>query len=110
VSKWTDSSSPFVYGNGVLDTTKLSNGAHTLTATAYAKGTRPASATVKVTVSNAPAPAPEPTPTPTPEPTPAPPIVLITSWNELGEGNHIIPTVGDGTSYGDAIATMLTGP
>jgi mannan endo-1,4-beta-mannosidase len=70
VSKWTDSSSPFVYGNGVLDTTKLSNGAHTLTATAYAKGTRPASATVKVTVSNAPA--PEPTPTPTPEPTPAP--------------------------------------
>lgn len=45
-----------------------------------------------------------------PEPSPAPPIVLITSWNELGEGNHIIPTVGDGTGYGDAIATMLTGP
>jgi hypothetical protein len=45
-----------------------------------------------------------------PEPSPAPPIVLITSWNEMGEGNHILPTVGDGTSYGDAIATMLTGP
>lgn len=45
-----------------------------------------------------------------PEASPTPPIVLITSWNELGEGNHILPTVGDGTSYGDAIATMLSSP
>jgi hypothetical protein len=44
------------------------------------------------------------------EPASTPPIVLLTSWNELGEGNHILPTVGDGTSYGDAIASMLTSP
>ena len=44
------------------------------------------------------------------EPSPVPPIVLITSWNEMGEGNHMLPTVGDGTSYGDALGTMLTGP
>lgn len=45
-----------------------------------------------------------------PEPSPTPPLVFITSWNEIGEGNHILPTVGEGTSYGDAIAAMLTGP
>ncbi len=45
-----------------------------------------------------------------PEPSTAPPLVLITSWNEMGEGNHLLPTVEDGTSYGDALATMLTGP
>jgi hypothetical protein len=74
VSNWTDTKAPFVYGSGVLDTTRLSNGPHTLTATAYAKGSKPASATVKVTVSNAPAPtpAPEPEPSPTPEPEPTP--------------------------------------
>ena len=44
-----------------------------------------------------------------PEPSAAP-LVLITSWNEMGEGNHLLPTVEDGTSYGDALATMLTGP
>jgi len=42
-----------------------------------------------------------------PEPSPTPPIVLITSWNEFGEGNHILPTAGEGTSFGDALATML---
>lgn len=42
-----------------------------------------------------------------PEPPPAPPLVLITSWNEIGEGNHILPTVTEGTSYGDAIANVL---
>jgi hypothetical protein len=44
------------------------------------------------------------------EPLPAPPLVLITSWNEIGEGNHLLPTVEDGTSYGDALAAMLTAP
>jgi hypothetical protein len=44
------------------------------------------------------------------EPSPAPPIVLFGSWNEVGEGNHIVPTVGEGSSYGDAIANMLTAP
>ena len=74
VVRASDSSSPFAYGSGSLDTTKLTNGPHTLTATAYAKGSRPASATVSVTVANAqaPAPTPKPTPTPTPSPTPTP--------------------------------------
>ena len=45
-----------------------------------------------------------------PEPAPTPPLVLIEAWNEFGEGSHVIPTVGDGTSYGDAIATMLQMP
>jgi Glycosyl hydrolase family 26 len=82
VAKSSDSRSPFAY-NGGLDTTRLANGTHSLTATAYAKGSRPASATISVSVSNsvptpapqpdpAPAPAPAPAPTPAPEPTPVP--------------------------------------
>jgi hypothetical protein len=43
-----------------------------------------------------------------PEPAPAPPIVLMEAWNELTEGSYIVPTAGDGTSYGDALASMLT--
>jgi Bacterial Ig domain/Glycosyl hydrolase family 26 len=67
-----DASAPFAVN---LDTTKLSNGSHTLSATAY--GSRGVKATTKVTVkvSNAtstPAPEPEPTPEPAPEPAPAP--------------------------------------
>jgi hypothetical protein len=45
-----------------------------------------------------------------PEPAPTPPLVLIEAWNEFGEGSHVVPTVGDGTSYGDALATMLQLP
>ena len=45
-----------------------------------------------------------------PQPTSEPPLVLITSWNEMGEGNHILPTTEDGTTYGDALAHMLTQP
>jgi hypothetical protein len=45
-----------------------------------------------------------------PEPSPTPPLVLIEAWNEIGEGSHIVPTAGEGTSYGDAIASMLTAP
>jgi len=45
-----------------------------------------------------------------PEPAPAPPLVLIEAWNEFGEGSHFLPTAGDGTSYGDAIAAMLLSP
>ncbi len=45
-----------------------------------------------------------------PEPSPSPPLVLIEAWNEFGEGSHILPTVSDGTSYGDALAAMLTAP
>ena len=66
----TDTSAPY----GVsLDTTKLSNGSHTLSATASgAKGVK-ATTQVTVKVSNTvTTPAPEPTPTPTPEPEPTP--------------------------------------
>jgi hypothetical protein len=43
-----------------------------------------------------------------PEPAPVPPMVLIEAWNELAEGSYILQTVGDGTSYGEALAAMLT--
>jgi hypothetical protein len=33
--------------------------------------------------------------------------VLIEAWNEFGEGSHMLPTDGDGFSYGDAIGQML---
>ncbi len=42
-----------------------------------------------------------------PEPAPTPPLVLIEAWNELSEGAYLVPTVGDGTSYGDSLAEML---
>ena len=42
-----------------------------------------------------------------PEPAPTPPLMLIEAWNELGEGSHVVPTVGDGTTYGDALARIL---
>ena len=45
-----------------------------------------------------------------PEPPPTPPLVLIEAWNELGEDGILVPTVGDGTSYGDALGAMLTTP
>jgi hypothetical protein len=45
-----------------------------------------------------------------PEPAPTPPLLLIEAWNEFGEGSHVVPTAGDGTSYGDALAVMLQTP
>jgi hypothetical protein len=45
-----------------------------------------------------------------PESAPAPPLVLIEAWNELGEGSFLVPTIGDGQTYGDALAGMLTSP
>jgi hypothetical protein len=42
-----------------------------------------------------------------PEPSPTPPVVLIEAWNELGEGSYLVPTMGDGSSYGDSLASML---
>jgi hypothetical protein len=43
-----------------------------------------------------------------PEPPPTPPLVLIAAWNELSEGSFLVPTIGDGQAYGDAVAAMLT--
>jgi len=45
-----------------------------------------------------------------PESAPNPPIVLLEAWNEFGEGSHILPTVEDQTTYGDAIAQYLSAP
>jgi hypothetical protein len=44
------------------------------------------------------------------EPSPEPPIVVIGAWNELGEGKYLLPTVSEGTSYGDALGAMLAAP
>jgi hypothetical protein len=44
-----------------------------------------------------------------PEPYPTPPLVLIAAWNELGEGSYLVPTLGDGETYGVALAEVLTG-
>jgi hypothetical protein len=32
------------------------------------------------------------------------------AWNELGEGSFLTPTVGDSTSYGDSLGSMLATP
>ena len=42
-----------------------------------------------------------------PEPSPSPPVVIMEAWNEFGEGSHLLPTVGEATTYGDALAAML---
>jgi hypothetical protein len=44
------------------------------------------------------------------EPAPKPPLVMISAWNELGNGSYMVPTIGDGTGYGDALAAMLATP
>jgi hypothetical protein len=69
---FSDSSAPY---GGALDTAKLGNGSHTLSATASGSHGAKATTSVTVKVSNTtstPPPAPVPTPTPTPEPTPEP--------------------------------------
>ncbi|MGN6255419.1 MAG: Ig-like domain-containing protein [Solirubrobacterales bacterium] len=91
-TKASDSSAPYTYA---LDTTKLSDGSHTLSATAV--GSRGVKATTKVTVnvSNKPAPEPEPTPEPQPEPEPTP---------------EPAPTASGGPIYwGATIGSQLTG-
>jgi hypothetical protein len=53
--KWSQATSPYLYGgaSGGLDTTKLSNGSHMLSATAYGeKGVHSGTSRVTVTVSN----------------------------------------------------------
>jgi hypothetical protein len=41
------------------------------------------------------------------EAAPAPPVVLIQSWNELGEGAYVLPTDTDGYGYGQALAQAV---
>src|SRR5436190_3670193 len=55
VVKWSQTTSPYLYGgtSGGLDTTKLAAGSHNLTATAYgSKQVKPGSSQVTVTVAN----------------------------------------------------------
>jgi Glycosyl hydrolase family 26/Bacterial Ig domain len=86
----SDSSAPY----GVsLDTTRLANGNHTLSATAYGSRGVKATTSVSVKVSNSgPAPAPDPTPEPEPTPDPTP---------ETGTGGPVY--------WGATIGTQLTG-
>src|SRR5512146_3072672 len=79
----TESDAPW---NCIFDTTRVADGAHTVTATAYDAAGNSSSASRSFTVSNAvaPAPAPEPTPTPTPEPSPSPSGMIV----GLDAGNY----------------------
>jgi hypothetical protein len=71
VSKWTETVSPYVYNGdaGMLDTTTLANGSHTLKATAYTASDE-ASSSIGITVSNSAATAPVNTALPTVSGTP----------------------------------------
>jgi hypothetical protein len=89
-AKFSDSTAPY---GGTLDTTKLSNGNHTLSATAYGSKGVKATTSVTVTVSNATStPAPETSPEAAPEPELNP---------EAGSGAPIY--------WGATIGTQLTG-
>jgi hypothetical protein len=65
----TESDAPW---NCNFDSTRVSNGGHTLTAVAYDAAGNSRSASTAVNVANQTAPAPDPTPAPTPTPTPPP--------------------------------------
>ncbi|HKO38672.1 MAG TPA: Ig-like domain-containing protein [Solirubrobacterales bacterium] len=67
----TESSAPW---NCVFDSTKVGDGPHTLTATAYDAAGNSSTAAVTVNVDNVEEPAPEPEPTPTPGDTTAPSV------------------------------------
>jgi hypothetical protein len=80
VAVGSDAAAPYGFS---LDTTKLANGSHALSATAYGSRGVKAASSVTVKVANTvatpapeseptPEPEPEPTPVPTPEPTPTP--------------------------------------
>jgi hypothetical protein len=93
--RWSQATAPYEYGGsgGTLDTTKLADGAHTLSATAYgSRGVR-ATSTVTVTVANS---SGEPEPAPSPEPDPA---------------SEPLPDTGPGgpVYWGAAIGSQLTG-
>jgi Bacterial Ig domain len=65
----TESDAPW---NCAFDSTKVADGSHTITASAYDAFGNARTASVTVTVANAPAPAPEPAPEPAPAPEPSP--------------------------------------
>jgi hypothetical protein len=73
----SDTAAPY---NGSFDSTKVANGKHTLTATAYDEAGLKTTATRGITVSNTVAPAPAPTPTPAPTPAPGTPATSGALW------------------------------
>jgi hypothetical protein len=79
----TESDAPW---NCHFDSTKVSDGSHTLTETAYDAAGNSRSASITITAANAvaPPPTPEPTPTPTPTPTPSPTGMIV----GLDAGNY----------------------
>jgi hypothetical protein len=112
----SDSRFPFAYGS--LDTTALANGRHSLTATAYARGSRPASASVSVVVANAapsstaPSPTPRPTATPIPPRTPAPspsPAPTPEPTPEASPEPAPTPAASSSIYWGGWIGSQLTG-
>ncbi len=118
----SDSSAPFRYGGdaGLLDTTALANGSHTLAVTAYRSYAK-ATAAVTVTVSNSPTPPPSSPPPSSPPPSSPPPAPALTataadsahvqlSWTALaGAATYQISRDGTlvgqtaGTSFSDAL-------
>jgi Glycosyl hydrolase family 26/Bacterial Ig domain len=107
----SDSRYPFAYGS--LDTTALADGRHTLTATAYGKGSRPASAALSVIVSNsAPAPAPTSSATPAPLSTPIPapaPASAPTVAPTPDPAPALPPAAASSIYWGGWIGSQLTG-
>ena len=81
---YTERSAP--YDCAPLDTTKLADGAHTLTATAYdvAGNSRTASVTVNAVNAPAPAPAPEPAPSPAPPSSNSLVVAIDGGWGTWG--------------------------
>jgi Bacterial Ig domain/Glycosyl hydrolase catalytic core len=77
----TESDAPW---NCIFDTTKVGDGSHTVTATAYDAAGNSSSASRSFTVSNAAAPAPAGTPEPIPTPTPSPTGMIV----GLDAGNY----------------------
>ena len=92
--KWSQTTAPFLFGgvSGGLDTKSLSNGSHTLVATAYGARGLKASSTVTVNVKNAapaPSPAPEPERAPEEEKAPTPPAGAAPLYWGATIGSHL---------------------
>jgi hypothetical protein len=82
--------------NCSFDSTKVGDGSHTLSATAYDKAGNSRTASVTVNVANAAAPKPSPEPAPTPAPAPAPtpaPTPTPTPQPEPATGDTTAPSV-----------------
>jgi len=98
----TEAAAPY---NCYFDTTKISNGAHTLTAVAYDAAGNSSAATVAVSVANAstPTPAPEPEVEPAPSPTPGDASAPSVSWKAPTAGATLSGKVEGAACEADAV-------